>query len=1059
MPISPILPEHSDHALMIHVWHLDTLDELAGYVAHFTPGADRFVTYPDSFSSDIRQTIAETFPGASYIPVKNQGQDVGALFQLMDQVDLSRYEFICKIHTKKGLKMPDEWRRALLGGVLGSSEQVAHIVKTFREDSDVQLAGARQLFWHGSTNLWRNAPEIDRTYGRMIAGFDFRKQDWGFIAGTCFWIRTAALLRIKDWPIRFDLAGGYVDDGRPAHAVERMFGMYAALSGGKVLLQDLRFPGRMPDVSAAWPDDVPKGLMRIMEVLSAVSDSPFLQSGFAMTQTASQPDSTLSSRQRVAVFASFSSDGFLPAQVLPYLAGLKPLTKAIVIVCDNDLAPGEREKLAPFAAHIITGRHGEYDFGSYKRGIACAQENGLLDDADDLILCNDSCYGPVGSFAPMFEAMEARGLDFWGATDSHQFSYHLQSYWVVLGRKVFRSDTFKGFIEGVQKKENVQQVIQSYELGLTKCLMEAGFKAGAYVENTLKGVHPLDPSYNNLTAFPLYTLEHGLPLVKTKALRTSHHNTDGPNRLLVWLRENAQDIYENAVSEAAIRRFEGAGDVAFSLVMPTRNRAWCISRAITSVMAQTHSNFELIIVDDGSTDDTEGVISRDFAEELVEGRIKYIRLPENVGVCNARNIGVAHARNAWIGYVDSDNSVRPYYLTVMANLIVENPNRDALYGQVINVGTGVVVGRPFNRDELVEGNFIDLGAFMHRRSLIARFGMFDPDLKRLVDWDLIIRFTGHANPSFISRVFLDYTDEESADRISVKESFIKAKVAIHTKHTVKPTVSTAILSYNHQEYLVQAIEGALAQKGNFTHEILISDDGSTDGTQRIIRRYAEKYPMKIRDISRGGNFGVSNNYRHCFREASGQYIAILEGDDYWIDDEKNLKQAEFLNSHPEAGMVFSRIELFDEQKNHRRLLKRQENRKELLTGADFANDQHLNLIVNLSSAMYIKRVMNDVVPSSLYEPRISEISLAFFFDRIGKKIGFLNEVMSVYRLNPSSVWTGASEMSQLKQAIAVREGAWLAARPEYRTTIREHIDVRKAKLAALESVQMKEKTA
>ena len=217
--------------------------------------------------------------------------------------------------------------------------------------------------------------------------------------------------------------------------------------------------------------------------------------------------------------------------------------------------------------------------------------------------------------------------------------------------------------------------------------------------------------------------------------------------------------------------------------------------------------------------------------------------------------------------------------------------------------------------------------------------------------------------------------------------------------------------------------------------------------------------MKIRDISRGGNFGVSNNYRHCFREASGQYIAILEGDDYWVDDEKNLKQAEFLQAHPEAGMVFSRLELFDERNNKRRLLKRQENRSKLLTGADFANDQHLNLIVNLSSAMYIKRIMTDLVPSRLYEPRISEISLAFFFDRIDKKIGFLNEVMSVYRLNPSSVWTGADESSQLRQAIAVREGALLAARPQYRGMIRKQIDDKKAQLAVLESAQVKETMA
>ena len=53
------MPENTDHALVIHVWHLDTLDELSGYVANFTVGADRYVTYPDSFTPEICQTIAE----------------------------------------------------------------------------------------------------------------------------------------------------------------------------------------------------------------------------------------------------------------------------------------------------------------------------------------------------------------------------------------------------------------------------------------------------------------------------------------------------------------------------------------------------------------------------------------------------------------------------------------------------------------------------------------------------------------------------------------------------------------------------------------------------------------------------------------------------------------------------------------------------------------------------------------------------------------------------------------------------------------------------------------
>lgn len=265
----------------------------------------------------------------------------------------------------------------------------------------------------------------------------------------------------------------------------------------------------------------------------------------------------------------------------------------------------------------------------------------------------------------------------------------------------------------------------------------------------------------------------------------------------------------------------------------------------------------------------------------------------------------------------------------------------------------------------------------------------------------------------------------------------------------KGKVSTAILCYNHEKYLVEAIESALAQTGDRNHEILLSDDGSTDGSMQIIRHYAEKYPHLIRNISRAGNHGVSENYRHCFLEASGDYVAILEGDDFWGDPEKNMRQAEFLETHPEATMVFSRIELWDEVSGERRLLKRQEGLPALLTGTDFAQNQHLNLIVNFSSLMFRKDVACKF-PPSLFLPRLSEISLSFYMDTIGK-IGFIDKVMSTYRLNSSSVWTGATQASKIRQAIAVREGALRVARPEFEPIIRRHLEALNRQLDSVEA--------
>uniref|UniRef100_UPI001D179F1F rhamnan synthesis F family protein n=1 Tax=Acinetobacter baumannii TaxID=470 RepID=UPI001D179F1F len=121
-------------ALIVHVWHLDTLEDLSAACENFPAGADRLVTFADRLPFEDRQRIADCFFGAQLVAVRNFGQDVGALMQLMDQVDLGCYAFVCKIHSKKGLKMPEAWRRTLLGGVLGSRRQVDQIITGFRDD-------------------------------------------------------------------------------------------------------------------------------------------------------------------------------------------------------------------------------------------------------------------------------------------------------------------------------------------------------------------------------------------------------------------------------------------------------------------------------------------------------------------------------------------------------------------------------------------------------------------------------------------------------------------------------------------------------------------------------------------------------------------------------------------------------------------------------------------------------------------------------------------------------------------------------------------------------------
>ena len=102
--------------------------------------------------------------------------------------------------------------------------------------------------------------------------------------------------------------------------------------------------------------------------------------------------------------------------------------------------------------------------------------------------------------------------------------------------------------------------------------------------------------------------------------------------------------------------------------------------------------------------------------------------------------------------------------------------------------------------------------------------------------------------------------------------------------------------YNHEKYIAQAIESVLEQKTNFPYRLIIADDHSTDGTPGICAEYARKYPETILCILQDLNYGIIRNYECAFNTCTAKYIAILEGDDYWIDSLKLQKQLSILEN-------------------------------------------------------------------------------------------------------------------------------------------------------------------
>lgn len=116
-------------------------------------------------------------------------------------------------------------------------------------------------------------------------------------------------------------------------------------------------------------------------------------------------------------------------------------------------------------------------------------------------------------------------------------------------------------------------------------------------------------------------------------------------------------------------------------------------------------------------------------------------------------------------------------------------------------------------------------------------------------------------------------------------------------------LSIIMLVYNHERFIAQALESVLMQKTDFEYELIIGEDCSSDGSREIIRSYEKRFEGKMKPLYRDKNLGMAGNLMDCLMRCTGQYIAVLEGDDFWTDDQKLQKQAAFLDEHPEYVMV------------------------------------------------------------------------------------------------------------------------------------------------------------
>ena len=217
--------------------------------------------------------------------------------------------------------------------------------------------------------------------------------------------------------------------------------------------------------------------------------------------------------KRLFLFASYDKDKKIDDSLLYYLRHLSELGD-IVFVMDNDIPATELKKLSkvPNILYICASSHGEYDFGSYKRGYIWARDNNKLKNYDWVYLVNDSVYGPLYSLQPLLDRLESNGADFVGMTENHtkNIPSHIQSWFIGLSKSIFTNKLFDEFISNISRQQSKWDIIMKYEVGLSQLLLRMGYNMYAIMYNTFDR----DIVYEE----PVCALNLGVPFVKKLAL-------------------------------------------------------------------------------------------------------------------------------------------------------------------------------------------------------------------------------------------------------------------------------------------------------------------------------------------------------------------------------------------------------------------------------------------------------------------------------------------------------------------------------------------------------------
>lgn len=231
---------------------------------------------------------------------------------------------------------------------------------------------------------------------------------------------------------------------------------------------------------------------------------------------------------------------------------------------------------------------------------------------------------------------------------------------------------------------------------------------------------------------------------------------------------------------------------------------------------------------------------------------------------------------------------------------------------------------------------------------------------------------------------------------------------------MKPKVSVRMVTYNHERFIGEAIDSVLCQNVNFPYEIVIGEDCSSDNTRMIVQEYQRRHPDVIRLLLNERNMGSRYNTYNTRKACRGEYIAFLDGDDYWTSPDKLQKQADLLDENPQLTICCHKAQIIYEDGRSGPVYPNQP-LKPILTLEDTLPQN-----VMPSCSMFFRNRLFEAMPKVFESVPIGDWPIQVCCLKKGKA-GYIDEVLGVHRFHSSGIWTQGGDKSP---QVRIRQTQW-----------------------------------